>query len=162
MGRTLLAAALGLVLAGCAAGKPPEVQRATEGPTAEEVYTARFIEEYARKPTFDESSSFRAGLDERVSAFLTSRPALATSPRASAFTFHRRAAVGMTREEVGLLLGQPSATTADPGLMQAAAQQFWPAVSRQAREMWTYPGGWQLYFDGDALVDITVAGKPPL
>jgi len=28
--------------------------------------------------------------------------------------------------------------------------------------MWIYPGGWRLYFDGDSLSDITVAGKPPL
>ena len=46
--------------------------------------------------------------------------------------------------------------------MATAAQQFWPAVGQNAREMWIYPGGWSLYFDGDRLVDITVTGKPPL
>jgi hypothetical protein len=46
--------------------------------------------------------------------------------------------------------------------MATAARQFWPAVGQRAREMWSYPGGWFLYFDGDRLVDITVTGKPPL
>jgi hypothetical protein len=148
--------------AGCASGKPPEVQRATEGPTAEEIYMARFVVDYARLPTFEESATFRSGLEERVSAYLSRHPELATSMRASQFTFHRRVAVGMTREEVTLLIGAPAATTEEAPVMAETARQFWPAVSRQAKEMWTYAGGWALYFDGDRLVDLTVTGKPPL
>ena len=68
----------------------------------------------------------------------------------------------MTREEVTLLLGAPSVRTDDAARMATAARQFWPAVGQNAREMWIYPGGWSLYFDGDRLVDITVTGKPPL
>jgi len=56
----------------------------------------------------------------------------------------------------------PVLVTDDGATMETAARQFWPAVGQNAREMWTYPGGWSLYFDGDRLVDITVTGKPPL
>jgi len=28
--------------------------------------------------------------------------------------------------------------------------------------MWTYPSGWRLYFDGDRLVDVIVAGRRTL
>jgi hypothetical protein len=123
---------------------------------------ARFVGEYGRLPTFDESSAFRADLDGRVSAFLSGRPELSTSPRASQFTFQRRVAVGMTAEEVELLAGAPDGITAEESKMQAAARQFWPAIRQRAKEMWTYPGGWCLYFDGDRLVDLTVTGRPPL
>ena len=151
-----------LALAGCATGKGSEVQRATEGPAAEEIYMARFVGDYGRLPTFDETLAFRAALDDRVAAYLSRHPDLSTSTRASQFTFHRRAAVGMTREEVTLLLGAPSVRTDDVARMATAARQFWPAVGQSAREMWIYSGGWSLYFDGDRLVDITVTGKPPL
>jgi hypothetical protein len=151
-----------LALAGCATGKATDIQRATEGPTAEEVYTARFAGEYGRAPSFDETLAFRAALDDRVAAYLSRHPDLSTSTRASQFTFHRRVAVGMTRDEVTLLLGAPSTHTDDPARMAASAGQFWPAISESARAMWVYAGGWALYFDGDRLVDITVTGKPPL
>ena len=87
---------------------------------------------------------------------------MGTSPRVSQFRFHRRVAVGMTKEEVRLLVGPAEAVTADAALMQSAARQFWPQIKDRAREMWVYPGGWQFYFEGDRLVDLTVSGKPPL
>jgi hypothetical protein len=157
-------AALGLLctLSACATSNEPVVQRATEGPTADQIYTARFAGDYGREPTFDETSAFRSQLEDRVSAYLSRHPDLATSTRASQFTFHRRVAVGMTREEVVLLIGLPYGKTEDAPRMEAAAKQFWPVVGRQATEMWSYPDGWSLYFDGDRLVDLTVAGKPPL
>lgn len=152
-------------LAGCATGssdKDKDVQRATEGPTADEVFSSRFLEGYGRLPTFDESTAFRVDLEQRVSDYLAKHPELSTSPRASHFTFYRRIAVGMTKEEVALLAGTPSEETRDESHMQTAARQFWPAVKERAKEMWVYPGGWQFYFEGDRLVDLTVAGKPPL
>ena len=123
---------------------------------------AGFVGDYGRLPTFDETLAFRAALDDRVVAYLSRHPDLSTSMRASQFTFHRRAAVGMTREEVTLLLGAPSVRTDDVARMATAAGPFWPAVGQNARDMWIYPGGWSLYFDGDRLVDITVTGKRPL
>jgi len=153
-----------LSLAGCATNSSPEqeVQRATEGPTAKEVFTNRFLAAYNRLPTYDENIAFQSDIEERVSAYLAKHPELSTSPRASQFTFQPRVSVGMTKEEVVLLAGLPYQATPDEGQMQLAAQQFWPAVKARAKEMWIYPGGWQFYFDNDHLVDLTVLGKPPL
>jgi hypothetical protein len=138
------------------------VQRATVGPSANQVFNARFVRGYARLPTFDETSKFRDDLDRRVGEYLAKNPQLATSPRASQFRFERRVDVGMTKPEVTLLLGTPDMTTTDPVLMRAAAQLFWTEIGKRAKEMWQYPSGWSLYFDGDRLVDLTVAGKPPI
>jgi len=161
--RLALLAALAIV-AGCATGQPPkkDVQRATEGPTAEEVFMGRFLNGYRRLPSFDESMTFRSELEQRVSDYLAQHPELSTSPRASHFTFLRRVSVGMSKEEVVLLAGAPFEVTREDAKMQEAAQQFWPAVKDRAEEMWAYAGGWQLYFKGDLLVDLTVVGKPPL
>jgi hypothetical protein len=150
-------------LGGCATGQQePEVQRAIEGPTADEVFRNRFLNGYGRLPTFDESLAFREDLDQRISDYMAKHPDLSTSVRASQFTFQRRIAVGMTKEEVVLLAGAPYAATPDKAEMQTAARQFWPTVKEHATEMWVYPGGWQLYFGDDHLVDLTVVGKPPL
>ena len=153
-----------LSLAGCASGvhEKDVVQRATEGPTAEEVFMSRFLQGYGRLPTFEESTAFRAETEQRISDYLSRHPELSTSVRASQFTFRPRVSVGMSKDEVMLLAGVPTEATENGGEMQAAARQFWPAVSQRAKEMWTYPGGWQFYFDGDLLVDLTVVGKPPL
>ncbi len=117
---------------------------------------------YARLPTFDETAKFRDDLARRTSDYLVKHPAIATSPRASQFRFERRVDLGMNQEEVTLLLGAPDAVTADSDKMKASAEIFWPEVSKKAREMWTYPSGWSLYFDADRLVDLTVKGKPPI
>jgi hypothetical protein len=163
LGRLNLLCLLVGVVAGCATGTTDgDVQRATEGPTADEVFMSRFAKGYGRVPTFDESAAFQVELDQRVSDYLNKHPELATSPRSSQFTFHRRLAVGMTKEEVALLAGVPYEVTQDEKQMQSAARQFWPAVKLHAKEMWVYPGGWQLYFDDVRLVDLTVFGKPPL
>jgi hypothetical protein len=138
------------------------VQRATVGPSANQVFNARFARGYARLPTFDETSKFRDDLDRQVGEYLAKNPQLATSPRASQFRFERRVDVGMTKPEVTLLLGAPDMTTTDPVLMRAAAQLFWTEIGKRAKEMWRYPSGWSLYFEGDRLVDLTVAGKPPI
>jgi hypothetical protein len=117
---------------------------------------------YARLPTFDETAKFRDDLARRTSDYLVKHPAVATSPRASQFRFERRVDLGMSKEEVTLLLGAPDAVTVDSDKMKASAEIFWPEVSKKAKEMWTYPSGWSLYFDADRLVDITVKGKPPI
>jgi len=155
-----LGALLLLVFTACATTVP--VQRATEGPTADEVWRARFAIGYGRAPTFDEITAWKEQVQERVTAYLGRHPDIAASPRASQFRFHRRIAVGMTKEEVVLLLDRPEATTSDEAAMRAAAAQFWPAIQPHAREMWVYSPGWQLYFDGDRLVDVTVSDRDPL
>ncbi len=149
-----------MALAGCAATEM--VQRTTEGPTAAEIWRARFVRGYGRLPTFDESDAWRQQLDEHVAAYLQSHPEVGVSPRVSQFRFHRRVSVGMSKEEVTLLVGAPDGITFDEGTMRAAAQQFWPEVKQRAQEMWRYPGGWQFYFQGDRLVDLTVFGQRPI
>lgn len=149
-----------LALAGCATADT--VQRATEGPTAEEIWRARFVRSYGRLPTFDEATAWRGEIDLQIANYLTRHPEVGTSPRVSQFRFHRRVSVGMSKEEVTLLVGVPEAVTSDEATMQAAARQFWPEIKRRAREMWLYPAGWQFYFEGDRLVDLTVFGQRPL
>jgi hypothetical protein len=152
-------AALILLLLVAACATLDSVQRATEGPAADEMWKARFFRGYGRPPTFDETSAWEDQLDQRVSEYLTRHPEIATSPRVSSFRFHRRVSAGMTKEEVILLVGAPDARITDRAAMEAAARQFWPAIKERAREMWTYPGGWQFYFEGDRLAALTVAGR---
>jgi hypothetical protein len=122
----------------------------------------RFALGYARLPTFDETLAWRTDLDHRVSDYLVKHPEVGTSPRASQFRFQRRVAVGMSKEEVTLLVGRPEVVSTDVVTMEKGARQFWPVIKERAGEMWVYPGGWQFYFAGDRLVDLTVSGKPPL
>ena len=140
----------------------PDAQRAIEGPRAAEIFNERFVRSYARTPTFDETFLARDEIDRRVTQYFVKHPEVATSPRSQYFRLHRRVAVDMSKEEVTVLLGPPDATTTEEAAMQAGAKQFWPEVKMRAKEMWVYPAGWRLYFEGDRLVDITVLGKPPI
>jgi len=144
----------------CASGGA--VQRATQGPAADDVWVARFVQGYGRLPTFDEEIAWKEGLESRVLAYLSRRPEVATSPRASRLRFQRSVVVGMQKDEVVLLLEQPDTMTSDEAKMRAAAGRFWEPIGRHAKEMWTYPSGWHLYFDGDRLVDVIVAGRRTL
>jgi len=155
---------LGLVLlAGCALATTGEdLQRATRGPTADEVWLARFLQGYGRLPTFDERSAWKEGFESRILTYLSRRPEVATSLRASQLRSQRVAVVGMQKDEVIVLLEQPDAVTSDQAAMRAAAGRFWPPIDKHAKEGWTYPNGWQLYFDGDQLADVIVAGHSPL
>ena len=155
---------MGLVLlAGCALVTPGgDLQRATRGPSADEVWLARFLRGYGRLPTFDERTAWKEGYESRILAYLSRRPEVATSLRASQLRSQRVAVVGMQKDEVIVLLEQPDAVTSDQAAMRAAAGRFWPPIEKHAKEMWTYPNGWQLYFDGDQLADVIVAGHSPL
>jgi hypothetical protein len=158
------ALAVGLALlaaAGCGAFARDEVQRVTEGPTAEDIFAARFAAGYKRQPTFDETTSFRAEMDQRIADYFARRPDIAATPRASQLRSARRVSVGMVKDEVLLLAGEPMAGTRDTAQMRDAAKDFWPAVQGRAQEMCTYPGTWQFFFNGDQLVDLTYVGPPP-
>jgi len=157
---TLLVLLVAGALLGCASGG--QVLRATQGPTADDVWVARFVQGYGRLPTFDEEIAWKEGLESRVLAYLSRRPEVATSPRASRFRFQRNVMVGMQKDEVVLLLEQPDTVTSDEAAMRAAAGRFWEPIGRHAKEMWTYPSGWRLYFDGDRLVDLIVADRRTL
>lgn len=147
-------------LSGCASGGG--VQRATQGPAADDVWVARFVQGYGRLPTFDEEIAWKEGLESRVLAYLSRRPEVATSPQASRLRFQRSVVIGMQKDEVVLLLEQPDTMTSDEAAMRNAAGRFWEPIGRHAKEMWTYPSGWRLYFDGDRLVDVIVAGRRTL
>lgn len=94
--------------------------------------------------------------------YFARHPDVATSERVNHFRLRGRVVVGMTREEIVVLVGDPDARSLEPAAMQRAARQFWPAIQPRVQEMWTYPGGWSFYFDGDRLADIVVVGKDPL
>ena len=147
-------------VSGCASSGG--VQRATQGPAADDVWVARFVQGYGRLPTFDEEIAWKEGLESRVLAYLSRRPEVATSPQASRLRFQRSVVVGMQKDEVVLLLEQPDTMTSDEAAMRNAAGRFWEPIGKHAKEMWTYPSGWRLYFDGDRLVDVIVAGRRTL
>jgi len=152
--RALLGVAVGsLLLGGCAFTLD---QRVTEGPEATRIWQLRAAQAIGRSPSFDETLSFEDQLDRRVRAYLDRHPAVVGSPRGPNLRFWRRVSVGMTKEEVLLLLDRPDLTTTDPARMEAAARRFWPEVRKRAKELWSYPDGWSLYFDGDELAEVTV------
>ena len=96
--------------------------------SAPDVCMHRFVAGYGRAPFFDETAAFRDELDLRVSQYLGRHPDVSSSPRVSQFAFARRVAVGMSQEEVALLVGPPVETTQEGARMQDAAKQFWPAI----------------------------------
>ena len=145
--------ALGVLLGGCAVFTID--QRASEGPTAEDVWKERFKLINGRSPTFADTSGFQEELDERVREFLRRNPEVANSYRVGNLRLFRRVIVGMTKEEVRLLLGTPQDVTDDAARMEALARRWWPTVKPNAKEAWTYPAGWTLYFDGNTLADMT-------
>jgi hypothetical protein len=146
--------ALPLALAACATGKPLE-QRTSQGPTAEHFWLLRMIEANGREPDFDERRHWQNQIDEDIAQYLRTHPEAANSLEVSTFRFYRRATVGMTKEQIVILLGRPETTTTDPAEMEKLARQYWPSVKARAKEAWTYPLGWRFYFTDDRVVDIT-------
>ena len=144
---------LGVVVGGCAVFTVDE--RATEGPTAQDVWKERFKLANGRGPSFSETQGFEEQMDAKVREFLRNNPEIGNSYRASTLRLFRQVAIGMTKEEVALLLDKPQDVTDDAGRMEVLARRWWPAVKPNAKEAWVYPGGWTLYFDGDALTEMT-------
>ena len=144
---------LGVLLGGCALFTVD--QRASEGPTAEDVWKERFKLVNGRGPSFSETQGFEEQMDAQVREFLRKNPEVGNSYRATHLRLFRQVMVGMTKEEVTLLLGKPHDVTDDAARMEVLARRWWPAVKANAKEAWVYPGGWTLYFDGDALTEMT-------
>lgn len=144
---------VGALVGGCAIFTVD--QRATEGPTAEDVWKERFTLVSGRSPTFGETVGHAEEMDSRVRQFLRERPEVANSPRSMNLRVLRQVTVGMTKDEVVLLLGKPQEITQDAARMEVLARQWWAAVKPNAKEAWVYPGGWTLYFDGPTLADMT-------
>jgi hypothetical protein len=143
------------LVAGCAAHTPIE-QRTTQGPSAYQLWSLRMATHLGREPNFDERRHFDDELETRITRYLNEHPEDANALNVSTFRFARRVSVGMSGEQVAILLGTPLGRTTDPGELQKRARKFWPDIKDRAREGWAYPLGWTVYFDDEQrVVDIT-------
>ena len=153
-----------LLLGGCAfLAKQSEVeQRTTQGPTAKQMFNLRVLNENGREPTFEERRRWDEDIEQRISAYLREHPEKANALDLSTFRFYRQSAVGQDKEQVLILLGPPLAVSTDQNHMQQLARRYWPLIQGNATEVWVYPVGWNLFFAGQRLVDITqfVANSP--
>jgi hypothetical protein len=151
----LVALALLLVsLAACATQRAVE-QRTTQGPTAQQMFNLRVLGENGREPTFEEKRVWDTQIEEKISAYLRAHPEKASALDVSTFRFLRQSAVGMDKEQILILLGPPALVSGDQGQMEKLARGYWPKIQGNATEVWVYPLGWNLYFAGPKLVDIT-------
>jgi hypothetical protein len=158
--RSILIVVAVALIVGCAVRKPIE-QRTTQGPTAQQLWMWRMKAQLGREPNFDERRHFDDELELRISRYLNEHPEDANAFSVSTFRFDRQASVGMSREQVTILLGPPTAQTTDAAEMEKRARRFWPDVKPRARAAWTYPLGWTVYFgDQERVVDITQFYKP--
>jgi hypothetical protein len=143
-----------LVVAGCASMRRVE-QRTTQGPSAREMWYVRMVLQNGREPTLDERLAWEDHLDTSISQYLAQHPEFANSLQVTALRFDRRVAVGMNKELVLMLLDAPAAVTTDQTEMEKLARRYWPVMKGSVTEAWVYPMGWNLYFAGSRLVDIT-------
>ena len=136
-------------------GGPAVEQRTTEGLTAEQMFTYRTLMQNGREPRFEEKLTWRDNLDIRIAKYLREHPEDANSIDVSKFRFSRRASVGMSKEQILILLGPPEHITTDADRMQQAAKQYWADMKGNVTEAWLYPLGWSYFFAGDRLAEIT-------
>ena len=153
--RSVLIPVVVALAVGCAARRPIE-QRTSLGPTAQQLWTARMQAQLGREPSFEERRHFDDELEQRIARYLAAHPEDASALTVSTFRFDRQAAVGMSEEQVRILLGPPIARTADEAAMARQARKFWPDIKPLARAAWTYPLGWTVYFgERGRVVEIT-------
>ena len=86
---------------------------------------------------------------------LREHPGAANSFDMTKFRLLHQTSVGMTKQQVQILLGPPEGTTSDAAQIEKVARRYWPQIKEKAAEAWVYPLGWNLYFAGDRLIDIT-------
>ncbi len=130
-------------------------QRTTQGPTAREMWFMRMVVQNGREPTFDEKQMWQDQMDMKISRWLIDHPDDANSLGVGNLRFDRRVVVGMNKEQILMLLDSPIAVTSDEGEMQKLARRYWPMLKGNVTEAWVYPMGWNFYFAGPRLVDIT-------
>lgn len=152
--RALALLGVGLALTACATFKPLE-QRTTQGPTAEMFWMYRVVLANGREPNFEERRYWQDQIDDQINLYLRQHPEVANGLDVSSFRFYRRATVGMTKEQIVILLGPPESATTDSAEMEKLARKYWPVMKDRAKEAWTYPLGWSLYFAESRVVDIT-------
>jgi len=153
-----------LALGGCAfINKQREIeQRTMQGPTAQQMFNLRVLNENGREPTFEERRRWDEDIEQRISAYLREHPEKANALEVSTFRFYRQSAVGQDKEQVLILLGPPLVVSADQNHMQQLARRYWPVIQGNATEVWVYPVGWNLFFAGQRLVDITQFVASPI
>jgi hypothetical protein len=152
--RALLAVVL--TSAACASvSAPPIEQRTNLGPRAEELWIHRAFAANGREPTFDELRALERQLDTAIGRYLATDEAFANSPQLSTFRFLHQVEVGMSKEQVRILLGPAEQATTQAADIEQLAGKFWPEIRPHATEAWVYPMGWRLYFAESRLVDIT-------
>lgn len=150
-----LAAALLVALAACAQITTLE-KRAIHGPTAEEIWTARVMLTTGREPSFDEKRQWEDQMDVRLSRYLAQNPQVANAADVQTFRFVRQVTVGMSKDQVLLLLGAPAHATKDAAEIEKLARGFWPLIkANNPAEVWLYFPGWHLYVNESRVVDIT-------
>ena len=159
--RTLVLACAVAALAACGTLRPPIEQRTTQGPTAQQLWAWRIKSQVGREPSFDERRHFDDELELRIARYLREHPEDASALGVAAFRLDRQVSVGMSREQVAILLGPPMAEIADAAAMEDQAGRFWPDIAPRARAAWTYPLGWTVYFGAEQrVVDITQFHTP--
>jgi hypothetical protein len=153
--RAIALALLVAVAAGCATWRSATEQRTTRGPNARQMYLYRVGIENNREPTFDEWRFWEDQQERRIARFLVEHPEIANRTDVQTFRFEQQATVGMTKDQIVIILGQPETKTAAPAEMEKLARRYWPQIKGQASEAWVYPLGWRLYFADSKLVDMT-------
>ena len=151
-----LAVAVVVLATGCAVPTQTIDQRTSQGPTADEVWTAKILTANGRFPTFEEKMHFRDELDARISKYLREHED-AASDQLTVLPFRNLHQVtsGMQKGQVEVLLGPPFTTSTDAQQMANWARKHWPEIRGRADEAWGYPHGWIFYFNKDKVVDIT-------
>jgi hypothetical protein len=157
MRRTVVLIVALTLLAGCSSmrSRAPVQQRTTQGPTAEQFWTAAILVQNGRAPTFEEKRHWEDDIDARIAAYLRTHQEASSALTISAFRFHKQVVVGMDKEQVRILLGEPVRASTDPAEMQNVARGYWPSIRGKASEVLVYPLGWAFFFERDKLVDIT-------
>jgi hypothetical protein len=145
-----------LLVAGCGmVARQAVEQRSTSGPTAEQMLNQRMIAESGREPTFEEKRQWDVDMEDKIGAYLRAHPDRASALDVSTFRFLRQVAVGMDKEQVLILLGPPVTVSADQAQMEKIARGYWSSIKGNATEVWVYPQGWNMFFAGQRLIDIT-------
>ncbi len=155
MRRAVLLAALVSLLSACLTLRAPVEQRTTQGPTAETFWTATMLLQNGRAPTFEEKRHWEDDIDARIAAYLRTHEEAANALTLSSFRFHRQVVVGMDKEQVKILLGEPARSSTDAAEMRNVARGYWPSMRGKATEVLVYPLGWAFFFEGSKLIDIT-------
>jgi hypothetical protein len=144
-----------LAAAGCIPRRGPVEQRSTQGPTSTQMLNLRVLSEAGREPTFEERRQWDSLVEDKISAYLREHPEKASALDVSTFRYLRQVAVGMDKEQVLILLGAPVLVSGDQAQMEKIARVYWPQIKGNATEVWVYPLGWNMFFAGQRLIDIT-------